>query len=212
MTWITDHSSLLNLAVNVGMFLIWVAYLQIFLMNYLRGRRPRIIISRGGGSSIDALCLVSNMSQEPIYLQSIYCTIRGKDGSTCSATITDREMLARAADGTDAPGVTSHGPLGRAEFMSLGPYRRLLDITVEQSDDGACALDELSEQIEGFEIMVVSAFGGDDLEIAAKRDFRIDRSEEPWNVIPVYPQTTQISSRRERKEIRNRVIEELRTD
>ncbi|MGZ9812359.1 hypothetical protein ACXN5S_18005 [Pseudoroseicyclus sp. H15] len=210
MDWLTDHSAALNLIANLGMLVIWVVYLQVFLFTYLRARRPRVNITRGRGSDMDALCLVSNMSQEPVYPQSIYCTINGPDGD-CSATITDRDLL-RAGESEDTPGVTSQGPLGQGQFMSLGPFRRMLEITLEQSGEGPCELSEVSDQIEGFEIMVISAFGGDDLEIAATRAFRVDQRGDPWAVIPVHPQTRQISSRRERKQIRRQIIEELRPD
>lgn len=209
MEWLSQHSSALNFVVNLGMFFVWVAYLQVFLMTYIRARRPRVIINRARGTDLDSLCMVSNMSQEPIYAQTVYCTVRRTDGE-CSATITDREILQEAGRGERPDGVTSQGPLSRGEFMTIGTFRNLLTTTLEQSEDCAGSLEEVSDTITGFEIMVVSAFGGDDLEIAAKRAFRIDTDRTPWAVVPERPETEQVSSRSERKQIRRMIVDELR--
>ncbi|QQA43874.1 hypothetical protein [Pelagovum pacificum] len=206
MQWISEYSSALNFFVNLGMLLAWVAYLHLFLVTYMRARRPRIIINRVSGSDLNGLCLLSNMSQEPVYAQNVYCTIHRASGDL-SATITDREILQRSAEGDRPDGVTANGPLNRGEFMTLGSFRNLLDITAEQAEDYDGS--GIPDDVERFQIMVVGAFGGDDLEVAAQREFRVDRSSDPWQVVPVSPQTRQISSRSERKRIRQMIKSEL---
>ncbi|OWU85661.1 hypothetical protein ATO6_01655 [Oceanicola sp. 22II-s10i] len=208
MDWIANHSGALNFAVNLGMFFVWVAYLQLFLMTYLRARKPRLIINRGTGSDVDSLCLVSNMSEQPVYPQNVFCTIHHAGGA-CSATITDRDLLQKSAGDERPRGITSQGPLSRGGFMSMGTFRNMLEITAEMSDD--CPGDLMSEpdQIESMEILVIAAFGGDDLEIAAKRTYRIDTGTDPWEVIPIGPDTKQVASRSERKQIRRMIESEL---
>ncbi|MDF0599153.1 hypothetical protein P1J78_00280 [Psychromarinibacter sp. C21-152] len=209
MDWLAAHGPVVNLIVNLGMLVVWVAYLQLFLITYLRSRKPRLIINRGSGRDIGSVILVSNMSQEPVYPQNAYCTIHHADASY-SATITDREELL-PTDAAERPeGVTSHGPLGRGEFMSIGTFRNILEITAAAAEGCPDELDAHADRIRSVEIMVVGAFGGDDLEIAAKREYRIDTGHDPWRVIPVGPATRQISSRRERKRIRRMITDELR--
>ncbi|WP_373356771.1 hypothetical protein [Pseudoroseicyclus sp. CXY001] len=202
MEWIAANAPALNLAVGPGTLAVWIVYLQLFVTTYRRARRPRVIINRGGGSDLGALCLVSNMSAEPIYPQSAKCTAHLPAGPV-TETITDRELLSHSGDAAEAPGVTSHGPLERAGFISLGSFRKLLDITL-------AGRAETADDVEQAEIMVICAFGGDDLEIAATRAFRIDRRATPADVIPLTPFTRQIFSRRERRQIRQSLIEELR--
>ena len=210
MDWLKEYSSALNVLTNVGMLGVWLIYLQIFVGSYMRARKPRVIINRGAGSDLDALILMSNMSQEPIYGQGVYCTLRMTDGSEYTATVTDRDILQKSGDDEERPeGITSQGPLNRGDFMGLGTFRNILDITVERNDDLPDDLSELRDRIRDFEIMVTCAFGGDDLEIAARRRFRLKVDQDPWDVVPVYPQTEQVSGRRERKRIRKMLKQEL---
>ena len=79
---------------------------------------------------------MSNMSQEPIYGQGVYCTLRMTDGSEYTATVTDRDILQKSGDDEERPeGITSQGPLNRGDFMGLGTFRNILDITVERNED-----------------------------------------------------------------------------
>lgn len=209
MDWINAHGSGLNFLANFGMLILWLIYMQVFLMTFIQGRKPRVLINRGAGSDLDSLILVSNMSQQPVYAQSVYCTI-ALDDRTVSTTVNDRDLLQKSGKGERPEGITSHGPLSRGEFMGLGTFRNVLEITVERSDALPGDLSSLSDRVRSVELMVVCAFGGDDLEIAARRRFRLDTSGDPWNVIPETPQTRQVSGRADRKRIRRMIQDELR--
>ncbi len=206
--WLAENNAALNVILNAAMLVVWLIYLQVFLGTYLLARKPRLIVNRAGGNDLDAVILVSNMSQEPVYVQNLYCTVHTSDGSF-SATITDREVIQK--HGKDQPnGVTNHGPLSRGQFMSVGTFGKLLEITAEKADAGPRDLADLERSIRSIEIMAVAAFGGDDLEIAAIREYRLGTEAKPWLVIPVGPETRQVSSRRERKQIRAMIEDELR--
>lgn len=208
MTWLNEHASALNVLANFGMLLVWLLYLHVFLTNYLRTRKPRLIVNRASGNDLDAFILVSNMSQEPVYVQNLYCTIQTSEGEV-SATVTDREVVQKAGSDETPRGVTNQGPLSRGEFMTVGTFGSLLEITAESGADGPGRLEDLKDTVQSMEIMVVAAFGGDDLEIAAIREYRLDTAADPWGVIPVGPETQQVSSRRERKRIRRMIEAEL---
>ncbi|SHI99085.1 hypothetical protein [Wenxinia saemankumensis] len=211
MDWLMAHADALNLALNAGMFAVWVFYLQLFLWNYLRARKPRLLINRGKGSDLEALCLVSNMSQEPVYPLNVYFTLDCGDES-CRAAITDRDLLAAPADDDPPRDVTSHGPLTQGDFMSIGSFRHMLDLAVKFGEGEPRSLEDLRGRIRTLEVMVTGAFGGDDLEIAARRTFRVVTDREPWTVVPTEPQTRQISSRRERRKLRRMAIDDLARD
>src|SRR5690606_25677631 len=90
--WMSQRQEFLNLLVNLGMLVVWIAYLQLFLANFRRQRRPNILINFGAGSGLSARCLVSNMSSEAIYIESIIAKLEG-DGTTQTCAVTDLEDL-----------------------------------------------------------------------------------------------------------------------
>jgi hypothetical protein len=73
--WISEHHRVLSVLTNIGMLFVWIVYLQLFLSSYKRQTRPKILINVGAGRSIDARCLLSNMSSEAIYVESLIATL-----------------------------------------------------------------------------------------------------------------------------------------
>ena len=72
------------------MLLVWIAFLQVFVSSYRRQKRPNILIHRGAGSELEARCLISNMSAEPIYIESLIATVETVDGRwSCPVTEAD---------------------------------------------------------------------------------------------------------------------------
>ncbi|TNC60456.1 hypothetical protein FHG71_22030, partial [Rubellimicrobium roseum] len=69
--WLSANSDAVNVVLNLAMLLVWIVYLQVFVSSYRRQRRANILISVGGGSGLDARCLVSNMSEGAIYIRSL---------------------------------------------------------------------------------------------------------------------------------------------
>jgi len=208
MNWISEHSSVLNVFINGAMLVVWITYLHLGLVAYLRQRKPRIVINRGSGTDTDCLCFVSNLSQEPIYVQSVYATVN----TTCGAfsiTVTDRELLQRSGSERRPEEVRSQGPLRQGDFMSLGTFRNIIKVVERDTDLRSKTESELGEVIQSVDVMVVAAFGGDDLEIAARREYRVSTDQDPWKVVPVGPATKQISRGRDRKQIREMIQENL---
>ena len=62
--WISDNSETVNAVSSVAMLLVWIAYLQVFLISYRRQVRPKIVINRAAGSALNASCFVGNISSE----------------------------------------------------------------------------------------------------------------------------------------------------
>ncbi|WP_334063034.1 hypothetical protein [Limimaricola cinnabarinus] len=50
MAWLSIHSAALCLIINAAMLLVWMVYLNIFLVSYLRQRRQCILITQGAGA------------------------------------------------------------------------------------------------------------------------------------------------------------------
>ncbi len=77
--FLTDHVDLVNAALNLTMVVIWIAYLQIFLVSHLRQSRSVIHIDLGLADGSLSRCLVTNLSSGAIYVQGIAADL-GRDG------------------------------------------------------------------------------------------------------------------------------------
>ena len=143
--WISAHKDVLQTLASVGSFMIWLIYAQLLYFGFRRQRRPRLIINRGKRKNLDALCVISNMSAEPIYLQHIMMTLETSEGdwtldvSDHEADLDDDEDQQEA--GHNASHCTHQGPLDSGGFVHIGSFNALKErITtiadIDESRDG----------------------------------------------------------------------------
>ncbi|MEX0923974.1 MAG: hypothetical protein WDZ84_14500 [Rhodovibrionaceae bacterium] len=191
--WLSQHSDSLSLFADLAIVAVWLTYLQIFLMAHLRQRRSSILINRGAGRTIDAHCLISNMSAEPIYVQNVIAALK-TDGEKWTAAVTDLSELEqdRTEKISDA---TSQGPLGAGELMDVGSFSRLAKRAGQAKN---ITVENLSEDYQAMELTVVAAYGSDKHSVAASREFEIG---DDGALIPTTVTTTQIRSLRKRRQI-----------
>src|SRR5690554_2505690 len=107
--WLNAHSSGLQTLFSGAMVVIWIAYLQVFLISFQRQHRPDIMINMGAGVGLKARCFVSNLSLEPIYLFEVIVEVKTGSG-TYRSSVTDRTELPdqQLRDPAEA---TNQGPL-----------------------------------------------------------------------------------------------------
>lgn len=199
--WITAHSTALNVITNLTMLLVWFVYLHLILMAYVRQRKPRILINRAAGVGMKAHCLISNMSKEPIYLQSILAVLKTKDRSWMMA-VTDVESLDEDADQPSGANATNQGPLCQGDYKDIGTLGDLVRRTRETTDLPNRD-DHPAEVFTSFELIVVAAHSSDSLVIGAQRVFHFDASPEGDRIYPATVETRQISSPWERRRLRD---------
>lgn len=199
LNWIDTHSATINVFTNVAMLGVWFVYLHLILMAYLRQRKPRILINRGAGVGLNAHCLVSNMSQEPIYVNSILAVLKTEDRSWMMA-VTDVESLEDRDDQPTGTSATNQGPLCQGDYMDIGTLGNLVRRTREKTDL-ANTDDHPSQIFKTFELIVVAAHGSDSLAIGAKRTFRFDPAPDGDCIYPDTVETKQISSPWERRRV-----------
>lgn len=195
--WIGQHSDALNVLLSAAMLVVWISYLQVFLQGFQRQRRPKILISRGGGSGLGAHCLLSNMSAESIYIHSLVAKLNDSDEVTFAA-VTDL-----VGDTADEPKrslrqATLQGPVAAADFIDVGTFESVLrragwTIPLEGADDVADF-----QPIE-LELTVLATYCSEDLIVGASRCFGIERADHEWTIKPATADTRQIRSRRQRK-------------
>ena len=69
--WIADRSDLISLAFDAAMVGVWIVYLQVFLMTFLRQNRSELLIAIGATRALDARCIVVNLGMQPVYISDV---------------------------------------------------------------------------------------------------------------------------------------------
>ncbi|WP_306883882.1 hypothetical protein [Amorphus orientalis] len=205
LNWVSDNSSALSVVINLAMLIVWIFYLQIFLVAYLRQRKPKILINRGGGTGMKAHCIVSNMSQEPIYVQSILAILK-TDTRSWMMAVTDVEGL---DEGTPrASEATNQGPLCQGDHMDIGTLGSLVERT-RRCTDLPDTDEDPSTVFKEFELIVVAAHSSDALTIGAKRTFNFKPEAPGDSIVPATVETKQISAIWERRHVQRLLQENL---
>lgn len=190
--WIETHHTALSVLISFAMLLVWMTYLQLILMAYIRQRRSKIIINKVAGSSHKSHCFISNMSAETIYISVIKVTLQNHDDQW-TAYITDFEEISDTSEKGPAE-MTYQGPMGTGAFYDLGSYESIVSSVQKRTE---APKDILQQDDFSMEIKVLGFYGSERLPVAAFRDFTYDRGE----MRPATPQTFQVRSVFKRKQI-----------
>ncbi|WP_230534374.1 hypothetical protein [Microvirga roseola] len=202
--WIASNHQVMGVLANIAMLLVWIAYLQVFVSSYRRQKRPSILINRGAGSGLEARCLISNMSAEVIYIETLIATVETTEGRwSCPVT----ELLEGRSDLKLA---TRQGPLQTGHFVDIGSFQRLIEPVLQRRAGlrGAITSDDL-ESLVAFEIKVIAVHGSEDLLAGATRRFDLIRSQGQLLLKGHAVGTQQIRSRRKRERLLNDVKVDL---
>lgn len=205
--WVRENHATLSVLVNIGMLIVWVAYLQLFLASFRRQTRPKILINIGAGRSLDARCLVANMSSDAVYVESLIATVF-TEHERWVCPVTDVRDLAEDDGSSDPRDLTRQGPLQPGAVMDVGSFRDLVGRVVAESGHGTEAGDGFPDGLRSLDIQVVADFGPDDLLVGAKREFELVERDGRLNLGAHSRHTRQIRSRRERRRIK-RMLEEV---
>ncbi|GAB2799779.1 hypothetical protein GCM10027040_28980 [Halomonas shantousis] len=213
MEWLNENSGSLNVIASFFTLVIWLFYAQLLYFNYARQRRPRILINRGRSKDINALCLISNMSSEAIFLEHIVAILHTSEGEI----VRDLIEFERPGDydkETDRLAETTQpGPLESGGFRHIGSFSDIIK-RVAQSQrirmrEGR-PLDDV--QFFSLEIRIIAVYGSEDNPVGACRSFNLKDTEEDdaYELEPASFDTMRLASRRKRREVR-RWIRDLPT-
>lgn len=204
-TWINENSSGLNLLVSLGTMVIWIAYFQLLYGSYTRQRRTKILINRGAGDGIESRCLVSNMGAEPLYIITIIAIL--DDGKErIRAEITDRDS-SEAENLSSVREGTSQGPLMSGEFMDVGRFSELMARCARANRRDP---ETIQDCLKGLELIVIGAYGAEDLSVGATRSFTLDTEGETAKLLPDDVSTRQLRSRRDRRKAERYLQDQIR--
>ncbi|SER69246.1 hypothetical protein SAMN04490244_102177 [Tranquillimonas rosea] len=201
MEWLSANSAGLNVIINVVMLFVWVGYLQVFLMNFLRQRQSMLLINRGAGEGEHARCFVSNMGAEPIYVVNVIAKI-SSGGEELTANIVDRYEVSSDDLSTPTKG-TTQGPLQSGEFLDMGSFR---DILVRAASRLHGNVDEM--QIDKLDLTVVAASGHTAHLVGGRRCFFLGWVDGSRTFVPERATTDQKSGFFERRKLRAQMDEE----
>ncbi|EAU43244.1 hypothetical protein FP2506_10381 [Fulvimarina pelagi HTCC2506] len=181
------------------MLCVWVVYLQLLLNSYLRQRRSSILITRGAGTGLKARCLITNMSQEPVYVTSLIAELQ-TDQDKSEIQLTDMRELSEDL-GMDPRSAMRQGSLERGRYLDIGHF----DALIEQLANDAPNIERKTD-IKAVEMTVVALYGPEELPVGAKRRFTVDwQADENTRITPNTVVTQQIHKNSERR----RLMQEL---
>ncbi|HEX8544200.1 MAG TPA: hypothetical protein VF671_21100 [Pseudomonas sp.] len=178
--WVIQYKDALTVMISIGTLIVWVMYAQLLLNNYRRQRRPRIIINRGAGKGIGSLCLISNMSAEPIFINQLVLLLDTNQGRLC-CDVTDIREESKGEIDQDLVlhNATRQGPLGTGDFTHIGTFGALIQrlatlhaIPMQGHKPGE------GWTFSGLEVRVIAFYGSDKEAIGASRTFRLGEAEE----------------------------------
>lgn len=224
--WIVDHKEVLSVIASIGSVIIWLVYAQLLYLGFRRQRQPRLIINRGRNKDIDALCLISNMSAESIFIAYIIAELETTEGSI-TMDVTDFEQQYDESDESgedqddslnqsfakslqqDAKDNTRQGPIKPGEFFHIGTFSDLIHRLAR--DEGICMDGHKPQgdlEFTRLTLRLIGIYGPEDMPIGAERSFDLKHGPLNYALTPVSWDTKRLASLRQRRKLR-RTVENL---
>ncbi|HAB65052.1 MAG TPA: hypothetical protein DCE49_12930, partial [Pseudomonas sp.] len=73
--WLMKNQQLVSLLISLSTLLVWMFYAHLLLRNFRRQRQPSLLINRGAGKGLGSLCIISNMSAEPMFINQLVVSV-----------------------------------------------------------------------------------------------------------------------------------------
>lgn len=176
------------------MAIIWIIYLQLFFVQYRRNSRPYLVFHHAQNDNPDALCLLVNMGELPVHVQTVQAVVYFRDAEPLTTTVTDFQRI-----NTEEQNVQQslrQGPLLSGGYLVLGSFRSIL--CGDQDDSQA---DRRMEEIEGLELRVAVIHGPSRFPVGARRSFMLEH-EPQTRIQPANIHTEQLSRKRDQETVR----------
>lgn len=119
MEWLNENAQAISAVASIFTLFVWVFYAQLLYNGYVRQRRPRVIINRGQGTGVDAICLISNMSSEAIYIQHLVAVLHTQNHSYNLDVV---EYQQRSSEQHENRYRTHQGPLASGDYLNIQSF------------------------------------------------------------------------------------------
>lgn len=191
-----------SLILQVCSLMVWFVYAHLLYAQYSRRLRPNLLIDYVMRNDIDAVCMVINMSEQPINVECVLLAI------DCG----DEPMVIRPvstmAEGTEKHGedaeLQMYGPLTSGDQRVLGRFRSLLRTAgALVGQDGRQWIPSGGRQrpVERFEIRVVARYSAEREVFGVQRSFSWVPTPRGHRILPQIA-TDHLVSRKQRAEAR----------
>lgn len=199
-----DFSSLdyrmISTIASVIMTLAWVAYLHLALTQYRRSNRPYLVIQHAHENDPSALCLLVNLSKEPVHLQAVIARVHRGDECT-SFRITNYEQITSTEQHVQSK--LRQGPIQPGEYLVLGSFADImLGNQSEDEDSEKSTADHLS-QIDSMELCVAVVYASKKHHIGARRHFFLEHLNANTKIHAYSIFTEQLTQRKHRDTVRD---------
>lgn len=196
MEWLNDNAQAISAVASICTLFVWIFYAQLLYNGYARQRRPRVIINRGKGTGVEAICLISNMSIEAIYVQHLVAVLHTQKRSYSLDVV---EYQQSGGEQHEASYCTHQGPLASGDYLNIQSFGDIVNQVKEYWEINDNLLYEQSIQLE---IRVIAIYGSEDMPTGASRTFNLDLNASPTRqLIPASVDTHRLNSRRQRKRV-----------
>ncbi len=186
---------ILNMATALATnFVLLFLGIQMF-RGFRRQRRPQLIINRAYSHDIQAPCLISNMSDEAIYLTTVFCAVE-REGHWLTSEITD--LAPDDQDGEEG-NFSFQGPVPPKHFYRFSGFDALIRHTLEEH---GYELDSWSD-VGAVEIRAVAVYGNEKYPLGVFRRFDVVPRERSAVLIPASVKTGRLSRRWHQRKIQH---------
>lgn len=197
----TVNPALISAFTSVLMTLIWIVYLHLALMQYLRANQPFLVIHHAHENDPKALCLVINMSKEPVHLQCVVADIRGRHGFL-RRYVTDYRRI--TPDDRNVQSRLRQGPIQPGGYLVLGSFEEIMTGARSEPEDidESAPMPDMLEGIHSLELCVAVLHGPSQFHIGARRSFYVEREDGAMIIRAHSIHTEQLVSRAKRRTVR----------
>lgn len=217
--WIAQHQKILSVVASFSSLVIWIVYAQLLYLGFRRQRSPRLIINRGRNKDINALCLISNMSAESVFVQYIIAELHTSQG-TITMDVTDFEQEYNKGDenperhnpASGAVNVsenTRQGPIKPGGFSHIGTFKELVKRIARCEGikmDGHMPQGDL--ELTHLTLRLIGIYGPENKPIGAERGFELAYNASEFSLSPASWDTKQLTSMRQRHKLK-KIVEQL---
>ncbi|QNI02875.1 hypothetical protein HXW73_07975 [Halomonas sp. SH5A2] len=202
MEWLNDNAQAISAVTSILTLLVWLFYAQLLYNGYVRQRRPRVIINRGLGTGQHAMCLISNMSSESIYIQHVVAILHTQEQSYMVDVAEYQEE--EKEDKQQEKSIRSHqGPLASGDYLHM---QRFTDIAEQIRASWQLDNDTFDQTGLKLELRVIAIYGSEDRPIGASRSFYLNDPNTPSSsrpaLIPVSVDTKRLNGRLQRLKVK----------
>ncbi|MGO2135429.1 hypothetical protein [Marinobacter sp.] len=225
--WIVDHQKVLSVCASLGSVVIWLVYAQLLYLGFRRQRSPRLIINRGRNKDINALCLISNMSAEAVFIEYIIAELETSEG-IITMDVTDFEQEYSEGDenpeGPRGQSISNRrarnvmdnirqGPMESGGFLHIGTFSELIQRLAR--DEGIRMHGHRPQgdlEFTRLTLRLIGIYGPESMPIGAERSFDLTFSADKLSLRPVSWDTKRLASLWQRHKLRKTVEKLNATD